>query len=168
MWRIFDSRKFSKIPRKFEDELNQGLAVFSGSETLINWFKICCRPFLYENFFLSASQQNSTGEVQMLSLANQIVCSVAESLLISSMLTASLQWTLPKIASVFLDRSYLKQNKVKGNWCKHLLGLKELKDRARNTTLSTDRALASVLTSWQITKRRKIKKSKIFKEIKCM
>ena len=146
---------FKKVWQNFPENLTRqvksrscGMVRQRRSETLINWIKICCRPFLYQNFFWSASQQNSRGEVQMLSLASQIFCSWDFADI--SISTSPLQRTLVKISSAFTDRCSLIETKSEAidasicldwqNWKSAL----ETLHRGR-----TDRALAS----GQITKR---------------
>ena len=134
--------KFRQKYVEIKGRTDHGLVVLSGSEILINWCKICYRTFLYQNFFWSASQQNSTGQVQILSfkLASQIFCPVAETLLISGISTSRLQRTLFKIASAFTDRRDSVETKLKAtdaNICLGLDSLTELKERAWNTTPST-------------------------------
>ena len=161
MWKIFDSRVLQNFPDNLLGRINSTM-VSSGSRMLINWLKICCRMFLYQNFFWSASQQNSTGEVQMLSLASQMYADISIS-------TSPLQRTLVKISSAFTDRSSLIETKSEAIDASICLGWQNWKSALETLNRGqTEHSLQDKSQNDEILWERKIKKSKVFKEIKCL
>ena len=166
MWKIFDSRVLQNFPDNLLGRISSTM-VSSGSRMLINWLKICCRLFLYQNFFWSASQQNSTGEVQMLSLASQIFCSWDFADI--SISTSPLQRTLVKISSAFTDRCSLIETKSEAIDASICLGWENWKSALETLHRGqTEHSLQDKSQNDEILWERKIKKSKVFKEIKCL